>query len=74
MKNTNKIRENERDEPKMAAQISLKRMYMCLLKAQEILLDTYPDKRKALRLLVDVEQDLLMMNDEDNFIDRDLLR
>lgn len=56
------------------ANISLKRMYLTLLKAQEIVLDNNPQyyKKEILNYLTHIEHDILMLNDKDNCVDRDL--
>ena len=56
------------------ANISLKRMYLILLKAQEMVLDTNPQykKKEILNYLSSIEHDILMLNDKDNRVDRDL--
>lgn len=68
---------NEKKEccevPMECAAISLKRMYLHLLKAQELLLDN-SNKNEIMRLLVYVEQELLLLNDETNSVERDLFR
>ena len=44
------------------ANISLKRMYLILLKAQELVLDTYPqyNKKEILNYLFSIEHDILL--------------
>jgi len=75
MRNQDKIQRDDRKrEPEICAQISLKRIYLCILRAQEILLDDLPNKREALQWLVSIEQDIRLMNDEDNRIERDLFK
>ena len=58
----------------VCAKISTKRMYIILLKAQEMILENNPQykKREIVSLLSSVEHDILMLNDENNSIDRDL--
>lgn len=66
---------NEKKEccevPMECVDISLKKMYLHLLKAQELLLDN-SDKKEVMRLLVYVEQELLLLNGETNTVKRDL--
>lgn len=56
------------------ANISLKRMYLMLLKAQELVLDINPQykKKEILNYLVSIEHEILMLNDKGNCLDRDL--
>ena len=61
-------------EPEICAQISTKRMYQILLKAQKKLLNTTIDKHEIIRLLASVEHDVLLLNDEHNHIERDLFK
>ena len=58
------------------ANISLKRMYLILLKAQEIVLDTNPQykKKEILNYLFTIEHGILLLNDKGNRVDRDLFR
>ena len=58
------------------ANISLKRMYLILLKAQELVLDINPQykKKEILNYLVSIEHEILMLNDKGNCLDRDLFR
>ena len=58
------------------ANISLKRMYLMLLKAQELVLDSNPQykKKEILNCLSSIEHDILLLNDKDNWVDRDLFR
>ena len=58
----------------ICANISLKRMYLILLKVQEIVLDSNPqyNKKELLNYLSSIEHDILMLNDKDNSVDRDL--
>lgn len=56
------------------AKISTKRMYLILLKAQEMILEINPQykKREILTLLSSVTHDVKMLDDENNSINRDL--
>ena len=58
----------------ICANISTKRMYLLLLKAQEMILENNPQykKREIVSLLSSVKHDILMLNDKNNRIDRDL--
>jgi len=58
----------------VCANISLKRMYIILLKTQERVLDINPqyNKKEILNYLSSIEHDILMLNDKDNHVDRDL--
>ena len=58
------------------ANISLRGMYLRLLKTQELVLDINPqyNKKEILYHLVRIERDILMLNDENNCVDRDLFR
>ena len=60
----------------VCANISLKRMYLILLKAQELVLDNNPQyhKKEILNYLTSIEHDILLLNDKDNCVDRDLLK
>ena len=61
---------------KECAYVSLKHMYLMLLKAQEMVLDINPQhhKKEIMNYLSSIEHDLLMMNDKDTCIDADLFR
>ena len=67
-------RMNKKEVCEVCANISLKRMYLILLKAQEIILDNNPQyhKEEILDYLTSIEHDILMLNDKDNCVDRDL--
>ena len=56
------------------ANISLKRMYLILLKAQQLVLDINHQykKKEILNYLVSIEHEILMLNDKGNCLDRDL--
>lgn len=56
------------------ADISLKRMYLLLLKIQEIILDINPqyNKEEMMNYLFSIEHDILMLNNKNNHISRDL--
>ena len=58
----------------ICANISLKRMYLLLLEAQEIILEDNPKYRKKeiLTLLSSVIHDVKMLDDKNNRISRDL--
>ena len=58
----------------ICAEISTKRMYLILLKAQEMVLEHNPQykKREIVNLLSSIEHDILMLNDKNNSISRDL--
>ena len=58
------------------ANISLKRMYLILLKTQEMILDINPqyNKKEILSYLTSIEHDILMLNDKNNCVDRDLFK
>ena len=58
----------------ICAKISLKRMYLLLLKTQEIILDINPqyNKKEMMNYLSSIEHDILMLNDKNNCISRDL--
>ena len=58
----------------ICADISLKRMYLLLLKTQEMILENNPQhkKREIVSLLSSIEHDILMLNDKNNHITRDL--
>lgn len=62
------------DDIEICAEISTKRMYLILLKAQEMILKNDPQhkKREIVRLLSRIEHDILMLNDKNNSINRDL--
>ena len=64
----------KKEECDVCANISLKRMYLILLKAQEMVLDNNPqyNKKEILNYLTSIEHDILMLNDKDNCVDRDL--
>ena len=58
----------------VCAEISTKRMYLILLKAQEIILEnnTQYKKREIVSLLSSIKHDILMLNNKNNSINRDL--
>lgn len=64
----------EKEVCDVCANISLKRMYLILLKAQEMVLDSNPQykKKEILNYLSSIEHDILLLNDKDNWVDRDL--
>ena len=64
----------EKEVCDVCANISLKRMYIILLKTQEMVLDINPqhNKKEILNYLTSIEHDILMLNDKDNCVDRDL--
>ena len=66
----------EKEVCDVCANISLKRMYLILLKAQELVLDINPqyNKKEILNYLTSIEHDILMLNDKDNCVDRDLFK
>lgn len=65
---------SEKEICDVCANISLKRIYIILLKIQEIVLDNNPqyNKKEILSYLTSIEHDILMLNDKNNHIDRDL--
>lgn len=67
---------NEKEVCEVCANISLKRMYLILLKTQEMILDINPqyNKKEILNYLTSIEHDILMLNDKNNCIDRDLFK
>lgn len=58
----------------VCADISLKRMYLILLRTQEMILENNSqyNKREIVSYLSSIEQDILLLNDKDNCISRDL--
>ena len=66
----------EKEVCDVCANISLKRMYLILLKAQERVLDNNPQyhKKEILTYLSSIKHDILLLNDKDNCVDRDLFR
>lgn len=66
----------EKEVCEICANISLKRMYLMLLKTQEMVLDINPQykKKEILNYLFSIEDDILMLNDKGNHIDRDLFK
>ena len=66
----------EKEVCEICADISLKRMYLMLLKTQEMVLDINPQykKKEILNYLSSIEYDILMLNDKGNHIDRDLFK
>ena len=58
----------------ICANVSLKRMYLILLTAQKIILDINPQysKKELINYLSSIEHDILMLNDKNNHISRDL--
>ena len=68
--------DKEVKEYDVCADISLKRMYIVLLRAQEMILDINPQykKKDILSLLSSIEHDILLLNDKNNSISRDLFK
>ena len=66
----------EKEVCDVCANISLKRIYLILLKTQEMVLDINPqyNKKEILSYLTSIEHDILMLNDKNNCIDRDLFK
>ena len=66
----------EKEVCEICANISLKRMYLILLKTQEMVLDINPQykKKEILNYLSSIEHDIIMLNDESNCVDRDLFK
>ena len=66
----------EKEVCEICANISLKRMYLILLKTQEMVLDINPQykKKEILNYLSSIEHDILMLNDKNNCVDRDLFK
>lgn len=62
------------EDIEVCAEISTKRMFLLLMKAQEMILENNPQykKREILTLLSSVTHDVRMLDDENNRIDRDL--
>lgn len=54
--------------------ISTKRIYTILLKVQEMILQNNIDKKEIISLLSSIEHDILLLNDKDNSIERDLFQ
>ena len=66
----------EKEVCEICANISLKRMYLILLKTQEMVLDINPQykKKEILNYLSRIEHDIIMLNDKSNCVDRDLFK
>ena len=66
----------EKEVCEICANISLKRMYLILLKTQEMVLDINPQykKKEILNYLSSIEHDIIMLNDKNNCVDRDLFK
>ena len=66
----------EKEVCEICANISLKRMYLILLKTQEMVLDINPQykKKEILNYLSSIEHDMIMLNDKSNCVDRDLFK
>ena len=66
----------EKEVYEICADISLKRMYLMLLKTEEMVLDINPqyNKKEILNYLFSIEDDIIMLNDKGNHIDRDLFK
>ena len=60
------------EDIEICAQISTKRMFLMLIKAQEFILQNHNDKREILSLLSSVTHDVRMLDDKNNHISRDL--
>ena len=66
----------EKELYEICADISLKRMYLMLLKTEEMVLGICPqyNKKEILNYLFSIEDDIIMLNDKGNHIDRDLFK
>ena len=66
----------EKEVCEICADISLKRIYLMLLKTQEMVLDINPQykKKEILNYLSSIEHDIIMLNDKSNCVDRDLFK
>ena len=60
------------EDIQICAEISTKRMFLLLMKAQELILENHNDKREILTLLSSVIHDVRMLDDKNNHISRDL--
>lgn len=62
--------------PEICANISLKRIFLILLETEEMVLDNNPQdkKKEILNNLASIEYDILLLNDNDNRVDRDLFK
>lgn len=60
------------EDIQICAEISTKRMFLMLMKAQELILENHNDKREILSLLSSVTHDVRMLDDKNNCINRDL--
>lgn len=60
------------EDIQICAEISTKRMFLLLMKAQELILENHNDKREILTLLSSVIHDVRMLDDKNNHINRDL--
>lgn len=60
------------EDIQICAEISIKRMFLLLMKAQELILENHNDKREILTLLSSVTHDVRMLDDKNNHISRDL--
>lgn len=61
-------------DPKECAQICTKRMYLQVLKVEEMVLYGRYDKKEAMNLLSSVKHDIVLLNDKENHIERDLFK
>lgn len=61
-------------DPKECAQICTKRMYLQALKVEEMVLYDRYDKKEAMNLLSSVKHDIVLLNDKENHIERDLFK
>ena len=66
----------KKELPEICANISLKRMFLILLKTQEMVLEDNPQykKKEILNHLTSIEHDIILLNDNDNQVDRDLFK
>lgn len=66
--------EEKKEETEMieCADISLKRMYLVLLHTEEMILADKHNKREIVSYLSSIEQDILLLNDKENQVSRDL--
>lgn len=61
------------DEPEICASISTKRMYLNILRIQEIILETNNiDKKEILNYINSIQHDIQLINDIHNHIERDI--
>lgn len=66
------LKDDPKSEPEICSEISLNKMLHMVLMVKNLLLSNNMDKLEVYRILNSIEFDILLLNDENNCIDRNL--